>query len=588
VVDARPSPNGENGFRPASREVGMAEKTEAFDRHQTASVPLEPAAAPASDICGRLFCGFRIVRKLGQGGMGQVYLAEQLSLKRLVALKFLKPQLAENKTALERFKLEALAVAKTSHANIVQIYDVGEEKGVHYMALEYVEGKNLREFIEKKGPPDVRLGLRIMTQVAAALQTASELGIVHRDIKPENILINRKGEVKVTDFGLSRHFNKDSNLTESRIAMGTPLYMSPEQVEGRPVDHRTDIYSFGVSCYHLFTGRPPFRGESPFEVALQHVNKEPTPLAETRPDLPIDLCRLVHKMMAKQPDQRYQNGREIQRDITKLRDALTSSGIVAAPVLGELFTVSVPVGATQQLTQSAIRPIRRRRTPWALVAAMFALLAGGAAAGWYLTPPPMVVVPTPDKVEKPDVPVVVQALFDPKQREKKLEQQVHDVLDMPQSKDRLTGIDPVLDYGALLLRERRLGEAETLFQKLAPDGKGPGNGYRWIVEFGQAMVLAQRDKFAESNKLFKSALDGIEKIEKAAAAAVEPKNKNRLTSFLRHWEKNLDWREQMASALQRNFDNSPKDFPADPRLESLRRPPGVVAGIGAKAAGAGP
>ena len=566
----------------------MAEKTEAFDRHQTTSVPLEPATADASDLCGRLFNGFRIVRKLGQGGMGQVYLAEQLSLKRLVALKFLKPQLAENKTALERFKLEAWAVAKTSHANIVQIYDVGEEKGVHYMALEYVEGKNLREFIEKKGPPDVKLGLRIMSQVAAALQTASELGIVHRDIKPENILINRKGEVKVTDFGLSRHFNKDSNLTESRIAMGTPLYMSPEQVEGRPVDHRTDIYSFGVSCYHLFTGRPPFRGESPFEVALQHVNKEPTPLAETRPDLPIDLCRLVHKMMAKQPDQRYQNGREIQRDITKLREALSvSGGTLAGPMLPELLSAPVPVGATQQMAQSAIRPIRRRRTPWALLATMFLLLAGGAAAGWYLTPPPTLAPQAaPDKVEKPDVPAAVQALFDPKEREKKLEHQVHDALDSPLPKDR-KGIDVVLDYGALLLRERRLGEAEALFQKLNPDGKGPGNGYRWIAEFGQAMVLAQRDKFAESNKQFKTALDGIDKIEKAAATAVEPKNKNRL-SFLRHWEKNLDWREQMASALQRNHDNAPKDFPADPRLESLRRPPGIMAGIGAKAAGGGP
>ena len=208
----------------------MAEKTEAFDRFQTAPVPIAGTGTDAGDLSGRVFGGFRIVRRLGQGGMGQVYLAEQVSLKRLVALKFLKPQLAENKTALERFKLEAEAVARTSHANIVQIYTVGEENGIHYMALEYVEGKNLREFIEKKGPPDVKLGLRIMSQVAAALQTASELGIVHRDIKPENILINRKGEVKVADFGLSWPRNKDSNLTESGIAMGTPLYMSPEQV----------------------------------------------------------------------------------------------------------------------------------------------------------------------------------------------------------------------------------------------------------------------------------------------------------------------------------------------------------------------
>jgi eukaryotic-like serine/threonine-protein kinase len=579
----------------------MPEKTEAFDRTHDGVEPGEVSepgngAAPSTsvpvtsvDLIGKAFGDFRIERRLGQGGMGQVYLAEQVSLRRPVALKFLKAQLAENKTSLARFKREAMEVAKTSHANIVQIYTVGEENGVHFMALEYVEGKNLREFIEKKGPPEVKLGLRIMTQVAAALQTASELGIVHRDIKPENILINRKGEVKVTDFGLSRHFKQDSNLTESGIAMGTPLYMSPEQVEGRPVDNRTDIYSFGVTCYHLFTGRPPFRGESPFEVALQHVNKEPTPLAEVRPDLPIDLCRLVHRMMAKQPDQRYQNGREIQRDIAKLRDALTASGgTIAAPVLAELFAEPVPSGATQRMSHSALRPIRPRRRPWALLAAMTALLGGGAAAGWYLTPPPTgtaVSMPEPiAKLEKPEMPAAIQELFAPKEREKVLERKAREVLEMPKAAERLQGIDVVLDYGALLLRERRLNEAEAFFQKFGIEGNK--TAFRWIIDFGQAMVLAQRDKYAESNRIFRSTVDNMEKFEKLIGSAAEPKGKGKLT-FLRHWEKNLDWREQMAAALQRNYDNAPKDFPADPRLEALRRPPGFGA-LGAKAAVGGP
>ena len=211
----------------------MSDKTEAFGA--TAPTPGPGISGETRDLTGKKFGDFIILRSLGQGGMGQVFLAEQVSLKRNVALKFLKPELAANKTSLERFKREAEAIARVSHANIVHIHQIGEIEGMHFMALEYVEGKNLREFIEKKGPPDVKLGLRIMTQVAAALQQASELGIVHRDIKPENILINRKGEVKVTDFGLSRHFKQDSNLTESRIAMGTPLYMSPEQVEGKPV-----------------------------------------------------------------------------------------------------------------------------------------------------------------------------------------------------------------------------------------------------------------------------------------------------------------------------------------------------------------
>src|SRR6476646_9255563 len=154
---------------------------------------------------------------------------------------------------------------------------------MHFMALEYVEGRNLREYLERKGPPELLVSLSIMRQVASALQRAGELGIIHRDIKPENILLTRKGEVKVADFGLARCLTGDGpvlNLTQSGVTMGTPLYMSPEQVEGKPVDGRSDIYSFGVTCYHMLAGHPPFEGESPFEVALKHVRAEPTPLAE--------------------------------------------------------------------------------------------------------------------------------------------------------------------------------------------------------------------------------------------------------------------------------------------------------------------
>ena len=210
--------------------------------------------------------------------MGEVYLAEQISLKRKVALKLMRPDLAANITALARFKAEAEAVAKATHANIVQVYAIHEIGGLHFMALEFVEGRNLREFLEKKGPPEILLGLSIMRQVAAALQRASELGIIHRDIKPENILLTRKGEVKVADFGLSRILSESGaqppNLTQSHVTMGTPLYMSPEQVEGKKtIDHRTDIYSFGVTCYHMFAGHPPFKGTAAFEVAVQHVQK---------------------------------------------------------------------------------------------------------------------------------------------------------------------------------------------------------------------------------------------------------------------------------------------------------------------------
>src|SRR6266852_4136950 len=241
--------------------------------------------------------------------MGQVYLAEQISLKRKVAIKSMRTDLAVSAVSLQRFKAEAEAVARVSHANIVQVYAIGEEAGLHYMALEYVEGRNLREFLAKKGTPELSLALRIMRQVAAALLRASELGIIHRDIKPENILLTKRGEIKVADFGLSRCFTAEAttqNLTQTGITLGTPLYMSPEQVQGHPLDPRTDIYSFGITCYHLFAGRPPFAGENPFEVALHHVQTEPVPLNELRPDLPPELCAIVHKMMAKDVEKRYQ------------------------------------------------------------------------------------------------------------------------------------------------------------------------------------------------------------------------------------------------------------------------------------------
>src|SRR5260370_13474307 len=161
-------------------------------------------AANMMDLTGQTLGDFQILRKIGQGGMGQVYLAEQISLKRKVALKLLRPELAANDTALSRVKREAESVARATHANIVQVYFIGEHKGHHFMALEYVEGRNLRDYLARKGPPELLLGLSIMRQIAAALQRASELGIIHRDIKPENILLTRKAEVKVPDFGLSR------------------------------------------------------------------------------------------------------------------------------------------------------------------------------------------------------------------------------------------------------------------------------------------------------------------------------------------------------------------------------------------------
>src|SRR3984885_10106848 len=193
---------------------------------------------------------FRILRPLGRGGMSEVYLAEQTSLHRQVAVKVLRQELLTDETILKRFEQEAKAAAGMMHANIVQVYSFGQQDGLYYIAQEYVQGMNLRQLLNRRGPPELLVAYHIMRQVASALTAAAEAGIVHRDIKPENILITRKGEAKVADFGLAQLAESEhrvQQLTQVGMTMGTPLYMSPEQINGESVDHRSDIYSFGVT-----------------------------------------------------------------------------------------------------------------------------------------------------------------------------------------------------------------------------------------------------------------------------------------------------------------------------------------------------
>ena len=252
--------------------------------------------------------------------MADVYLAEQTSLRRQVAFKVLKQELASTDNYVQRFRNEAQAAASLVHANIVQIHEVGCIDGNHFIAQEYVPGSNLRQHMQRNGRVDLAMGVSIMGQVAAALQRAGEQGIVHRDIKPDNIMLATNGEVKVADFGLARIIqdSSDVELTQVGMTLGTPLYMSPEQAEAKTADHRSDIYSFGVTCYHMLGGRPPFEGDTALSVAVQHVKNEADDLKGLRPDLPPRLCRTIHRMIAKKPDDRYQRAGELIRDLTAI------------------------------------------------------------------------------------------------------------------------------------------------------------------------------------------------------------------------------------------------------------------------------
>jgi eukaryotic-like serine/threonine-protein kinase len=464
---------------------------------QTTALPSSGGApAEALDLTGRALGDFRVLRRLGQGGMGQVYLAEQVSLRRKVALKILRPDLAATPGALERFRHEAESVAQATHANIVQVYAFGQADGVAFMALEYVEGRNLREYLARKGPPDVLLALSVMRQVAAALARAGELGIIHRDVKPENILLTRKGEVKVADFGLSRCLAGDRpapHLTQSGVTMGTPLYMSPEQVEGKPVDPRTDIYSFGVTCYHMLAGHPPFRGDSAFEVALQHVRAEPPPLSALRPDLPEPLCALVHRMMAKDPALRPQTGRDLLREVLRLREAL--SGQTGPVGLGPPTVVAEPIPAVTAPAPSAPARPRRRLAPL-VVGSLLLAAGGGALAAWAQRRAPAPAVDPADAS-------TVEAICLPHKREQALRDMAELYLGARDDKDT-AGFGSCLALGVFYLEEDRLDDAEKLFARL--DGRKDVRADRFLGGLGRGVVAALRNRPRESYQLLRAAL----------------------------------------------------------------------------------
>jgi len=351
------------------------------------------AVEPAddADLSGKQLAGFRLLRRLGRGAMAEVYLADQPSLGRQVAVKVLRGRLAADETYVRRFQNEARAAAALVHANIVQVYEVGSVDGLHYIAQEYVQGQNLQELMTRRGPPALSQTLAIVRQVAAALRKAAAAGIVHRDIKPENILLARTGEVKVADFGLARIITAGAapELTQVGVTMGTPLYMSPEQIEGRPLDPRSDIYSLGVTCYQMLAGTLPFRGDTALSVAVKHLKSTPEPLDQLRPDLPAELCRIVHRMLAKLPEDRYATPRELLVDLRGLQPPGEAESDVDLAGLGaDYVEVHAATERLALLTRTAaLQTVRLRRRRWWLAAAAAVAMAGGAVAGWLTRPP---------------------------------------------------------------------------------------------------------------------------------------------------------------------------------------------------------
>ena len=261
---------------------------------------------------------YEIISRIGSGGMADVYKAKDHKLNRFVAVKVLKKEYREDKGFITKFRVEAQSAAGLAHANIVNIYDVGEEAGIYYIVMELVEGITLKEYIRKKGRLSVREATSIALQISAGLEAAHNNGIIHRDVKPQNIIISTDGKVKVADFGIARVSTSD---TINSNVMGSVHYSSPEQCRGGYSDGKSDIYSLGITMYEMLTGHVPFDGDTAVSVAIQHLQDEFKGPKEEVPEIPVSTNQIVLKCTQKSPDRRYANMTELIRD---LRESLVN------------------------------------------------------------------------------------------------------------------------------------------------------------------------------------------------------------------------------------------------------------------------
>ena len=361
--------------------------------------------AVTDTLINTLFDGrYRILRKLGSGGMANVYLAEDEDLGRRVAIKILNDRYANDELFIERFRREAKSAAALSHPNIVSIYDRGEAEGTYYIAMEVIEGRSLKELILTRGPLPIGQAIAFTFEILDALRFAHRHGIIHRDVKPHNILIGGE-RLKVTDFGIARA--GASQMTEAGSIMGTAQYLSPEQARGAPVTASSDLYSVGIVLYEMLTGKVPFSGDSAIEIAMKHLNELPKPPSKIRPEIPEDLDHVVLRALAKAPEDRYQTAEEFAEDLHRVE-----AGLPLAPETSEAATALLAApgatigGTTQVLPTDATHiapprpqaprrpppyqpgyryeeppPKRGRWVPWLLVAL---LLAAAGIAGWYV------------------------------------------------------------------------------------------------------------------------------------------------------------------------------------------------------------
>jgi len=310
---------------------------------------------------------YEVEELVGAGGMSSVYRAHDLLLDRKVALKVMHQHYGDDPEHVERFRREARSVAALSHPNVVTVIDRGEHGSRQFIVFEYVDGENLKQLINRRGPAPVATALELAVQIAQALSFAHGQGLVHRDVKPQNVLLNGNGQAKVTDFGIARSLDVKRGVTQTGTVLGTSDYIAPEQAQGKDVNEQTDVYSLGVVVYELLTAEVPFPGESFVAVAMRHINDPPPSIRDKRPDVPLRVEAAVQRAMAKDPADRFATmaefGAELQGCLADLQSTQVLPG-VAPP--------------------AHVRRTRHRASAWPIILALAVIIGAGAVGAYFI------------------------------------------------------------------------------------------------------------------------------------------------------------------------------------------------------------
>lgn len=363
-------PDGPVDYAPHKTAAANLDATAVGGEATPAKAPAPPAKPASGEKKATQLGDFRLMKKLGQGGMGEVYLAHQVSLDRQVALKVMNKQFSKQENFVKRFKREAQTMAKLNHPNIVQGYAVGEEQGLLFLAMELVKGhekgRSLQDWMNNQQKLEVGDALHVILIIADALKYANEMSLIHRDIKPDNMLVTEKGVVKLSDMGLAKATDEDMSMTQSGTGLGTPYYMPPEQAaDAKHVDHRSDIYALGCTFYYFLTGELPFKGTSAMELIMAKTKGNFTRARSLNKEIPERLDLIIDKMIAKEPKSRYQTYEELIRDLQSIGRANTvlsfiaSSGVAAAAPSATVLAGSMVGGTASPPRPAAAAPADR-------------------------------------------------------------------------------------------------------------------------------------------------------------------------------------------------------------------------------------